>query len=95
MDAVLNDVSEVVVFELKATWLKDELVLGDSEKWLDLIRSRYGVAATSAEGEKVRPRGVAQLARHVRRILDADCGAAQPEFDAVKPNFDTTRIKVF
>ena len=31
MDAVLNDVSEVVVFELKATWLKDELVLGDFE----------------------------------------------------------------
>ncbi len=31
MDAVLNDVMQVVVFEEKAVWLKDEIVLGNVE----------------------------------------------------------------
>jgi len=80
IDAVLNDVLQVVVFEEKATWLKDEVVLDDFEKWLEQIRSRYGVATANADGKRERPKGVAQLAQVVRRILDGDCGAAQPYF---------------
>jgi hypothetical protein len=80
IDAVLNDVRQVVVFEEKAAWLKDEVVLGDIDQWIEQIRSRYGIPAPSAGGKKERPKGVAQLAQNVRRILDADCGAAQPDF---------------
>jgi hypothetical protein len=84
MDAVLNDVLQVVVFETKAAWLKDEVVLDDLEKWLEQIRSRYGVAAATADGKRERPKGVAQLAQLVRRIIDGNCGAAQPDFAAVE-----------
>jgi hypothetical protein len=75
---------QVVVFEAKAAWLKDEVVLDDFEKWLEQIRLRYGVAATAPGGKKERPKGVAQLAQLVRRILDGNCGAAQPNFAAAE-----------
>jgi hypothetical protein len=84
MDAVLNDVLQVVVFEEKAAWLKDEVVLSDVDVWIAQIRPRYGVSAVSADGKKERPKGVAQLARNVRRILDRNCGAVQPDFAAVE-----------
>ena len=35
MDAVLNDVLQVVVFEDKAAWLKDEVVLADIDVWIE------------------------------------------------------------
>ncbi len=84
IDAVVNDVLQVVVFEEKAAWLRDEVVLGDIDAWIAQICSRYGVAAALANGKKERPKGVAQLAQHVRRILDRNCGAAQPDFAAVE-----------
>ena len=84
IDAVLNDVLQVVVFEEKAAWLKDEVVLGDVDEWIEQIRLRYGVAAESADRKKERPKGVAQLARHVRYIVDQNCSASQPDFAAVE-----------
>ena len=72
MDAVLNDV------------LQNEAVLDDFEKWLEQIRSRYGVAAVGTDGKKERTKGVAQLAQLVRRVLDSNCGAAQPDFADVE-----------
>jgi hypothetical protein len=84
IDAVLNDVLQVVLFEEKAAWLKDEVVLGEIDVWIAQIRSRYGAAAALVDGKKERPKGVAQLAQHVRRILDRNCGGAQPDFAAVE-----------
>jgi hypothetical protein len=84
MDAVLNDVLQVVVFEEKAAWLKDEVVLGDIDVWIAQIRWCYGLSVASADGKRERPKGVAQLARHVRCILDRNCGAAQPDFAAAE-----------
>jgi hypothetical protein len=84
MDAVLNDVLQVVVFEEKAAWLKDEVVLGDIALWMEQIRSRYGIATTPPNGKRERPKGIAQLAQLVRRILDGNCGAAQPDFAATE-----------
>lgn len=80
IDAVLNYIPECLVFEEKAAWLKDEVVLGDVDVWIKQIRSRYGIVAAPASGKKERPKGVAQLAQIVRRILDGNCGAAQPDF---------------
>jgi hypothetical protein len=84
MDAVLNDVIQIVVFEMKAAWLRDDVVLDEFESWLEQIRSRYGVAGPTAEGEKERPKGVAQLAKLSRRILDGNLGAAQSDFAEAK-----------
>jgi hypothetical protein len=83
IDAVLNDVRQVVVFEEKAAWLKDEVVLGDINVWIEQIRSRYGIVSAPAVGKKERPKGVAQLAQIVRRVLDKNCGAVQPDFAEV------------
>jgi hypothetical protein len=83
IDAVLNYIPQTVVFEQKAAWLKDEVVLGDIDVWIEQIRSRYGIVAAPANGKKERPKGVAQLAQIVRRVLDGNCGAAQPEFTDV------------
>ena len=83
IDAVLDYIPQTVIFEQKAAWLKDEVVLGDIDMWIEQVRSRYGIAAASADGKKERPKGVAQLAQIVRRILDGNCGSAQPNFDGV------------
>lgn len=83
IDAVLDYIPQTVIFEQKAAWLKDEVVLGDIDVWIEQIRSRYGIAAASANGKRERPKGVAQLAQIVRRILDGNCGAAQPSFEGV------------
>lgn len=81
IDAVLNYIPQTVIFEEKAAWLKDEVVLGDVDVWIEQIRSRYGIETTPAKGKKKeRPKGVAQLAQIVRRVLDGNCGVAQPEF---------------
>jgi hypothetical protein len=83
IDAVLDYVPQAVVFEQKAAWLRDEVVLGDIEIWIEQIRSRYGISSTRTGGKKERPKGVAQLAQIVRRIIDGNGGAAQPIFDGV------------
>jgi len=84
IDAVLNDAVEVIIFEAKAAWLKDEVVLGDAEEWLEQIRSRYGVRASSTDETQSRPKGVAQLAKIVRRFLDDNLGSAQLEFQQAR-----------
>lgn len=83
IDALLDYIPQTVIFEQKAAWLKDEIVLGDIDDWIEQIRSRYGIATASAGGKKERPKGVAQLAQIVRRILDGNCGEAQRAFDGV------------
>jgi hypothetical protein len=72
IDAVLDYIPQTVIFEQKAAWLKDEVVLGDIDVWIQQIRSRYGIAAAPTDGKKERPKGVAQLAQIVRRILDGN-----------------------
>lgn len=81
IDAVQNDVIHVVLFEHKAVWLRDDMVLGDVEAWIKQLRRKYG--AVPEEGDK-HGVGVAQLAGHVRRIVDRNCGAVQGDFDRVK-----------
>ncbi|WP_027556015.1 hypothetical protein [Bradyrhizobium sp. Cp5.3] len=83
IDAVLDYVPQAVVFEQKAAWLRDEVVLGDIEVWIEQIRSRYGISSVQMGGKKERPKGVAQLAQIVRRIIDRNGGAAQPIFEEV------------
>lgn len=83
IDAVLDYIPQTIIFEQKAAWLKDEVVLGDIDVWIEQIRSRYGIATVAVDGKKERPKGVAQLAQIVRRILDENCGAAEPHFEKV------------
>jgi hypothetical protein len=60
------------------------LVLEDFEKWLERIRLRYGAAAGKGDEKQKRPKGVAQLAKLVRQILDGNCGSMQSDFAAAQ-----------
>jgi hypothetical protein len=78
IDATLDDARKVIIFEMKACFLREEAILDErSENFLDHVRERYG--ATSKKGE--RGKGVAQLARIIGAIArrewsDASNGCA-------------------
>jgi hypothetical protein len=62
MDATLNDVTEVAIFEMKAAWLREDAIVDEThENFLRDIRAKYGALPESGEREK----GVAQLARSI------------------------------
>lgn len=65
IDASLIDVSQAVVFEMKAAFLREEAIADDKpEVLLEEIRSKY--SESSVKGE--RGKGVAQLARSIGAI---------------------------
>jgi hypothetical protein len=78
IDAALNDVNEIVVFEMKAAWLREDSLLDASgEEFVQQLRRKYGVDPTD-DAEHERPKGAAQLARIVgaiaRREWTGSCG---------------------
>lgn len=65
VDAILNDVTTALVFEMKASWVREDKVLADDhEVFLKELRSKYGFVPGSEE----RPKGVAQLAKIVNAL---------------------------
>jgi hypothetical protein len=78
IDASLNDVTQSVLFEMKAAWLREDSMVDDTpDRLLSDIRSKYG-ANLGAEGE--RPKGVAQLARTVGAIVRGEWLGSNKEF---------------
>ena len=66
IDALMNDVKYVVLFEIKAAWLKEDAILGETpDRLVERLRTLYGVSTDRGE----RPKGVAQLARLINTIL--------------------------
>jgi len=66
VDAILNDVTSLVVFEMKASWIPEETVIDENhEVFLEQLRKLYGISSDPAE----RPKGVAQLARTIGHVL--------------------------
>jgi hypothetical protein len=62
IDALLNDVTSAVVFEMKASWLREDKILSDDHAvFLAHLRHVYGVSSVPGEREK----GVAQLAKSI------------------------------
>ena len=60
IDAVINNVTDAVLFEIKAAWLREDVILDDSpDELADSLNALYGVSNKKGE----RPKGVAQLAR--------------------------------
>ena len=70
-DACLNDVTEVVLLEMKAVWLPEADILSDDyHLLLARLRERYGVTLRST-GD-YRAKGVGQLARAVSFMAAGD-----------------------
>jgi len=78
IDASLIDVSQSVVFEMKAAWLREDAMIDDMpDRLLADIRAKYGVDP-KRKGE--RPKGVAQLARSVGAIARGEWLGPNAEF---------------
>lgn len=62
IDAYLNDVTEIVLFEMKAVWIReDEILSDDHESYLQHLREKYGISADGSGKRKTK--GIGQLAR--------------------------------
>ena len=81
VDAIVNDITAIIVFEMKATWIKEENVLAsDPEVFLNEVRSRYGHVADSPE----RPKAVAQLARSIGALVRHEWSGPDREYAHVR-----------
>jgi hypothetical protein len=80
IDAALNDVTEIVLFEMKAAWLREDSLLDASgEEFVWQLRRKYGMLP--AEGAVVeRPKGAAQLAKIAGAIARREWVGASGEF---------------
>jgi hypothetical protein len=68
IDAALNDVTEVVVFEMKAAWLREDSLLdATGAEFIQQRRRKYGVVPADG-ADRERPKGTAQLAKIVGAI---------------------------
>ena len=81
VDAILNDLSSLVVFEMKASWIREETVIDeDHEAFLEQLRKLYGVSSDLTE----RPKGVAQLANTIGHILREEWVGADVDYKHLK-----------
>ncbi|MDP9007496.1 MAG: hypothetical protein M3N91_02110 [Pseudomonadota bacterium] len=66
VDSILTDITSLVVFEMKASWIREETILdANHQVFLEQLRKLYGI---SSDPEN-RPKGVAQLANTIGSIL--------------------------
>ena len=78
IDACLNYVTDLVIFEIKAVWGREsELSPQNSDSLLSLLRKRFSVTNDSVKG-------VGQLARVVNALVTHRWSGPKNEFDAVR-----------
>ncbi|MBC8263560.1 MAG: hypothetical protein H8E47_05490 [Anaerolineales bacterium] len=79
IDACLNDVTEIVLFEMKAVWIReDEILTEDYERYLQHLRKKYGVARGASRDR--RSKGVGQIARTIRLLASREWLGQNKEF---------------
>ena len=80
IDAALNDVTELVVFEMKAAWLREDSLLdATGAAFAEQLRRKYGVISTEG-GLGERPKGVAQLAKIIGAVARKEWIGENGEF---------------
>jgi hypothetical protein len=82
-DACLNDVTKAILFEMKAVWVRDDVVLDDDyERYLDHLRDKYGVRTGGQGGRSIK--GVGQLARTITNLASGEWTPLTEDFTRVK-----------
>ena len=80
-DACLNDVTDAAIFETKAVWVKDTVILNDApNRYLDHLREKYGVVPKSGE----RAKGIGQLATAVTNLASQTWAPRDVDFQNVR-----------
>jgi hypothetical protein len=78
IDGCLNDVSDLVLFEIKAVWLREDILRGnDYSKVVAHVLKKYGVSDDTTKG-------IGQLANIVKIIIDKQNDQLFKEFSQVK-----------
>jgi len=76
IDALLNDMTDLVLFEIKAVWPDETKMAEDYEACIEHLRKKYvGVDGRSGDNKAIR-----QLARASRTFSSASWRACQPEY---------------
>ena len=79
VDAVLNDITAAVFFEIKASWIREDTVLAeDPEIFLNEVRKKY-----SYDPESHERKGVAQLARSIGALMRREWAGPDQEYTQV------------
>lgn len=82
-DACVIDVAEAILFETKATFVRDDVAASDDiEGYLDELRRKYALSPGTNSDRKVK--GVAQLGRWIRRIATGDVTLAGRDWERVR-----------
>lgn len=81
-DACLDEVADVVLFETKGTFVREDAT-HSFEDYTKALRQKYSATRPAEKGD--RPiKGVAQLARSIRDIANGDLIPDEPSWAAVK-----------
>jgi len=80
IDACLNDVREIVLFEIKAVWIPENKILGD--KYEKYLCKRYVLSDGTNRDRKNQ--GIAQLARIIRIIASKEWLGQNQEFSEIQ-----------
>ncbi|MFA5033960.1 MAG: hypothetical protein WC614_13210 [bacterium] len=65
IDACLNDITEIVLFEMKAIWIREDKILTENpEDYIKYLQEKYGVTQTTHD----RRSGIAQLVRIIELL---------------------------
>ena len=82
IDACLNDFNEIVLFEIKAVWIREDEILSDDYRaFLRHLREKYG---TPIDNSSQREKGVAQLAKVIKLIATEEFRDVYQEFASVE-----------
>ncbi|MBF0456820.1 MAG: hypothetical protein HQK99_02885 [Nitrospirae bacterium] len=85
IDAVLNYETALVIFEIKASWLREDKILDEmTDNLLNELRKKYGAIPQTNGSHKERPKGVAQLAKIVQAIAKREWLGENNEFENAK-----------
>jgi hypothetical protein len=83
IDACLNDVTELVLFEMKAVVIPEARILAeDHESYLQCLREKYSVSEGSPGDRKNK--GVGQLARIIKLLASREWLGQDGEFSRVR-----------
>ena len=83
IDACLNDITEIVLFEMKAVWIREDGILTENhERYLQHLRKKYSVTRGTSRDRKRK--GIGQLARVIKALASKEWLGQNPEFSQVR-----------
>ena len=85
IDACIKKDHELVIFEIKAVWIREDKILNeDYQEYLQHLREKYGVVRQQGDPKQQKIKGVGQLARILNNISLEKFQKENNEFSQIK-----------